>query len=324
MEYFGHASDAMSIKLLSLFLNSNSRTYWLFIVASCIVAALLWRPEKQFPLTARERLWSRETWFSRSAINDYGLIMMNSALLSMLYDGIAPDRESLTAFVAHGASTLLPAVPANITAMTVIAPVLLAATLFLVDDLIRYAVHYAEHRIPLLWQFHKVHHSATVLNFMTAERHHPVALIYTGLAIMAGAATVNGLFLALFGDHLTMATLMGGNIFWVLANLLGSAFRHSPVWISFGPKVERWLISPAQHQIHHSEDQRHWDKNMGGTLAIWDRLFGTLYVTTKTRERITYGIGDETPNHASLAGIYTRPIIESVRMLVPVKLAPVA
>ena len=322
MEYFGHVSDAMSIKLLGLFLNSGSRTYWLFIVASCIVAALLWRPEKHLHLTARERLWSRETWFSRSAINDYGLILMNAALLSMLYDGIAPDPKALTASIAHGASALLPAVPSSVTAMTVIAPILLAAALFLVDDLIRYAIHYAEHRIPLLWQFHKIHHSATVLNFMTAERHHPIALVYTGLAMMSGAVVVNGLFLALFGDHLTMATMMGGNIFWVLANLLGSAFRHSPVWISFGPKVERWLISPAQHQIHHSEDQRHWDKNMGGTLAIWDRLFGTLYITGKERERITYGIGPETPGHASLLGLYTRPFIDSARMLRPKKLVP--
>lgn len=306
----------MARELVGLLLNSSSRTYWLFIVASCVVAALLWRPEKHLALTPRERLWSKETWASRSAINDYGLIMLNAGILTAVVHVAWPDAKALTATMQHGFAQIMPHAP---TSMNVVAPVLLALALFLVDDFIRYVVHYAEHRVPLLWQFHKVHHSATVLNFMTAERHHPVAILYTSLAMMTGVALVNGFFLAAFGNHLTMATILGGNIFWVVANLLGSSFRHSPVWISFGPKVEHWLISPAQHQIHHSEDERHWDKNMGGTLAIWDRMFGTLYVTSKERERITYGIGPETENHASLVGIYTRSFIDALHLIRPPK-----
>lgn len=316
MDFIANIQDSMARELVGLWLNSSSRTYWVFILASCIVAAILWRPERHLALTARERLWSKETWLSRSAINDYGLIMINAALLAVLVPAIWPDFSALTAAMQHGFAHILPAASNN---MSFTAPVLLALTLFLVDDLIRYGVHYAEHRVPLLWQFHKVHHSATVLNFMTAERHHPIAILYTNLVMMTGVALVNGFFIVVFGNHLTMATILGGNLFWVIANLLGSAFRHSPVWISFGPKLERWLISPAQHQIHHSEDVRHWDKNMGGTLAVWDRMFGTLYVTSKERERITFGIGAETENHASLAGIYVRPLIDAVRLLRPSK-----
>lgn len=311
-----YIQESMAMELVGLLLNSTSRTYWLFIVASCVIAALMWRPETHLALTPRERLWSRETWFSRSAINDYGLIMMNAAIIAVAVHYIWPDSASLTQTMQHGFEYIMPKASNS---LAVIAPIMLALTLFIVDDLIRYGVHYAEHRVPLLWQFHKVHHSATVLNFMTAERHHPVAIIYTSLTMITGIALVNGLFYAVFSDHLTMATIVGGNVFWVVANLLGSSFRHSPVWISFGPHVERWLISPAQHQIHHSEAERHWDKNMGSTLAIWDRLFGTLYVTGKERERITYGIGAETENHASLAGIYFRPFIDAWHLIRPVK-----
>lgn len=312
MDIFSQITDAMGTELLGLLFQSTSRTYWVFIVASCFIAALMWRSEKHLALTSKERLWSRETWMSRSAINDYGIIMLNAAIVSLILKNFGPDAKAMTEMLSHDFAAILPKAPSS---LAFVAPILLALALFLVDDFIRYIVHYAEHRVPLLWQFHKVHHSATVLNFMTAERHHPVAILYTSLAMIAGVVLVNGLFYALFSDHLTMATMLGGNIFWVAGNLLGSSFRHSPVWISFGPKVERWLISPAQHQIHHSEDVRHWDKNMGGTLAIWDRMFGTLYVTSKERERITYGIGEETENHASLAGIYVQPFIDAFRLL---------
>lgn len=316
MEFIAYVQEVLASELVGLLLKSSSRTYWLFIVASCVVAAIMWRPEKLLTLTPRERLWSKETWASRSAINDYGLIMLNAGIMAAIIHFTWPDPKALTAMMQQGFAQFIPHAPSS---MAIIAPILLALALFLVDDFIRFAVHYTEHRIPFLWQFHKVHHSATVLNFMTAERHHPVSIIFTSLSMLVGIVTVNGLFLALFGDHLTMTTILGGNIFWVVANLLGSAFRHSPVWISFGPTVERWLISPAQHQIHHSEDERHWDKNMGGTLAIWDRMFGTLYITSKERERITYGIGEETENHASLAGLYIRPFIDALRLIRPVK-----
>lgn len=219
MEYFAHLNEAMSIKLLGLLFNSGSRTYWLFIVASCVVAALLWRPEKQIELIPRERLWSRETWFSRSAINDYGIILLNAIFLAVVADKMSPNPKVLTTSLEQGFGALLPAAPSGISAMAVLAPLMLALALFLVDDLVRYLIHYAEHRVPFLWQFHKVHHSATVLNFMTAERHHPVSIFYFSLGIMLGAAAVNGFFLALFGDHLTATTIMGGNIFLSLIHI---------------------------------------------------------------------------------------------------------
>ena len=68
------------------------------------------------------------------------------------------------------------------------------------------------------------------------------------------------------------------------------------------------------HQIHHSDDPRHFDKNFGGSLAIWDRLAGTLYIP-KGREITGYGIGPETTDYRTLSGLYWGPIRKAAALL---------
>ncbi len=58
-------------------------------------------------------------------------------------------------------------------------------------------------------------------------------------------------------------------------------FFHSPYWISLG-KLEYVFTSPAMHTIHHSMDPKHFDKNFGSSLSVYDFLFGTLHKTSKT------------------------------------------
>ena len=111
-----------------------------------------------------------------------------------------------------------------------------------------------------------------------------------------------------FGDTLTPLTIAGANAFWVLANIFGGILRHSPFPISFGATIERWIVSPAMHQIHHSDHPEHYDANMGGTLAIWDRMAGTLIIT-EGQTVTSFGIGDETKDFRSLKEIYLRPFV---------------
>jgi sterol desaturase/sphingolipid hydroxylase (fatty acid hydroxylase superfamily) len=72
-------------------------------------------------------------------------------------------------------------------------------------------------------------------------------------------------------------------------------FHHSHIWLRFGAFWERIFISPAQHQIHHSLNPIHHNKNYGEVLAIWDWIFGTLYVP-KSQEVISVGIADDLGN----------------------------
>jgi hypothetical protein len=95
--------------------------------------------------------------------------------------------------------------------------------------------------------------------------------------------------------------------------LAGYNLRHSSVWLSYGRAMEQVLISPAQHQIHHSSDPRHADRNFGFIFACWDGLFGTLYVP-QGRETLTFGItGGEAREFDSIRRLYFLPLARCAR-----------
>jgi sterol desaturase/sphingolipid hydroxylase (fatty acid hydroxylase superfamily) len=60
--------------------------------------------------------------------------------------------------------------------------------------------------------------------------------------------------------------------------------QHSHMWIAFRGVLGRIFVSPAHHQVHHSANPKHFNKNFGSCLALWDWMFGTLYVPEKKRE----------------------------------------
>ena len=86
-------------------------------------------------------------------------------------------------------------------------------------------------------------------------------------------------------------TLLNGNILLVLFLVTYGHLRHSHMWIPFRGVVGHILQSPAHHQIHHSDNPAHWDKNLGFALAVWDWAFGTLYIPAVEREKIRFGVG---------------------------------
>jgi hypothetical protein len=75
----------------------------------------------------------------------------------------------------------------------------------------------------------------------------------------------------------------------VLANIINGFYQallHSELWPAW-VGLERFIVTPRFHQIHHSSAHAHLDKNYGGMLTIWDRLFGSYH---DGREPITYGL----------------------------------
>lgn len=160
-------------------------------------------------------------------------------------------------------------------------------------DLGHYWVHRWFHTIPILWEFHKVHHSAEVLVPPTAARVHPVEKIVSRFAMTVINVFLTSAILYIYGDKITSLQIFGTNYAVILSNSLASNLRHSHIWFSFGPYLEYIFSSPAQHQIHHSNNPRHFDKNFTVHFSFWDWIFGTLYRTTSKEENITYGIGAE-------------------------------
>jgi sterol desaturase/sphingolipid hydroxylase (fatty acid hydroxylase superfamily) len=173
--------------------------------------------------------------------------------------------------------------------------------------------HYASHHVPLLCEFHKVHHTAEVLTPLTNFRVHPVDSIVFGnfLAVFAGVAA--GLATYLLGGQHGPFMLGHANAILVVFLILVIPLQHSHFWIAATGPLGRVLMSPAHHQIHHSDDPAHHDTNFGSCLAIWDWLFGTLVIPQRTRQRLSFGSGPRLAANHTAAGTMLTPFARAWR-----------
>ena len=195
--------------------------------------------------------------------------------------------------------------------------------LFVFKEFVDYSIHYLQHRVPILWELHKVHHSALHLTPLTAVRGHPLEMFLQGPV----AGITNGLAFGICGFifGLSVPELTVSAAILNKAMTIGSldALRHSHFALSFG-FLDRVFISPQMHHIHHSSHPHHWDKNFGTNLSIFDWIFGTAYKPSKDEE-VAYGIGNEEEEraHFKLTGALLGPLLKMWR-LIAVRRAPVS
>ena len=174
--------------------------------------------------------------------------------------------------------------------------------------------HYLFHAIPALWEFHKVHHSAEVMTTLTEMRTHPVEIISFMNAIGLATGLVFGALTYTFGPGVRPFTLLNGNIVLMLFLITIGHLRHSHLWIPFTGLMGRLFQSPAHHQIHHSDDPKHFNTNLGFALAVWDWAFGTLYIPNE-REPIRFGVGARHVDFSSVLKLYFLPFKRSAQAL---------
>lgn len=171
------------------------------------------------------------------------------------------------------------------------APVLSGLVVFLAADLAIYWYHRLHHDRPALWAIQALHHSAEEMSPVTAFRHHPIYGLL-GVVVLSGfVGLAQGLAMVAIVGSVDVATLAGTNLFAAILNLGKANLRHSHIRLRFPAWLEYILISPAQHQVHHSVDPRHHNRNYREVLSVWDWMFGTLYIT-RPDETIRFGLGD--------------------------------
>jgi len=300
------------ISPFALFLANNDRLYWVYLLTSLTIAFFLYLIRKQdyekSGVSTLDFIFPKDIVFHRSAVNDY-LYFYTGMLLQAAFIGAL--FSSLTFVVSHRVETGLNGWLADLNGRWrgeyggILTTVLLA----LVTDFALFFSHYLQHKIPWLWEFHKVHHSAEVMTPITVYRMHPVdnLLAFGMVGLLSGAAL--GCLSFFSKDPVFIYHVDGTDIVLILFFLLGYNLRHSHVWWSWGPVLSRIAISPAQHQIHHSAAPRHFDKNMGFTFAFWDALFGTLYVP-KAKETLTFGLGpEENEKFSTFWSLYLMPFV---------------
>ena len=229
----------------------------------------------------------RELWLHRSTLLDLELFVLGRLMLILGLLG----RLSLITGASLLTVRLLSGEQGRPLAPVKVSPFLLSLALWMAGDLARYWLHRAYHRIGLIWPLHAVHHAAEVLTPLTAYRQHPLTYLIGVPVVSVVMGLAQGLVLVALDPQATPLFIAGTNAVLVIANAALANFHHSHIWISYGPILERLFISPAQHQIHHSTDPRHHNRNFGETLALWDWMFGTLFLATgENSARIRFGL----------------------------------
>jgi len=279
----------MEIKMeflgLDYFVSSHQRLFWLYMLSALFIALVYL---KYAPAT-REEYKNRKIWLHPSALMDYKYFVVIAFIKAVFILPLILSSKDvalwMTLFLQEqfGYREAL-----NLSKEYVM--VFYTLSLFVVGDFTRYWLHRALHRIPFLWRIHEVHHSAEVLNPLTFYRVHPVENILFGIRYALSVGVVTAVFLYFFSAKIGVLQVVGANLFVFLFGILGANLRHSHIPLRYGDILERVVISPYQHQLHHT--QKYSDKNFGGGFALWDLLFKTLHIQ-RVQTDLIYGVANK-------------------------------
>lgn len=171
----------------------------------------------------------------------------------------------------------------------------LVVGLLVLDLISAWLAHWVQHKTPLMWRLHLIHHSDTNVDTTSANRHHP------GESVVRFAFTTAGVLVV--GAPMWMVFL------YQAVSVVLSQFNHAN--ITLPPALDRalsWVIvSPDMHKVHHHYVLPYTDSNYGNVFSVWDRLFGTFM--TLERARLVYGIDThmDPKEHASVGALLTMP-----------------
>jgi sterol desaturase/sphingolipid hydroxylase (fatty acid hydroxylase superfamily) len=244
-----------------------------------------------------------------------------AAVLALLWalEGIAPMFEGRASRTRHGGANLALGIANAAVAALVFAGATLRVTewaaargfgllrvvdlgplagtlaaLVLMDGWM-YAWHRLNHRVPLLWRFHAVHHADAEMDATSGVRFHTGEIVLSSVARLA--------VLPLLGLSVQQVLLYET----VLLPLV--LFHHSNVRVP--ARLDRALrmviVTPWMHWVHHSEWRPETDSNFASVFSFWDRLLGTFRLRERPRDiRLGLGLRDE---HAwrSLPGMLAMP-----------------
>lgn len=252
---------------LDYFFDVNKRVFYLYILSSIIISFIY----LYFNSKERKINFSKKLWLHPSAKLDYIYFFISNIIKIILIYPIVLSANTVALSTTLFLVDNFGYTRVNLSYELIM--ILFTFSIFITSDFTRYLLHRLLHIVPFLWEFHKVHHSAKVLNPLTFYRVHPMENILFGLRYSLTIGFVTGIFIYFFGARISIYEILGANIFVFVFSILGSNLRHSHIRFTYPKYLEIFFISPFMHQIHHSK--KHLNKNFGGTLAIWDYLFNT-------------------------------------------------
>jgi sterol desaturase/sphingolipid hydroxylase (fatty acid hydroxylase superfamily) len=147
--------------------------------------------------------------------------------------------------------------------------------IMVLTDFVQYWFHRAFHRIPALWRFHAVHHSAQKMDWIAGTRMHFVEIM------LLRAFTATPAFVLGFSQSALQT--------YLLIIYIYSTFVHANLNWKLG-FMEKFLVTPRFHHWHHGLEKEAIDVNFAIHFPLYDKLFGTYHMP-ETRWPSGYGIG---------------------------------
>lgn len=302
-------------ELAQYFWDANKRIYYVYLLSALLLAIpVFYAKNKQISLKSFINfVFPKSVYTHHSAKHDYALLITNKLIKSALFPfvlfSMAPIAIAVSSLLETSFGYIEPVTSAKLIIITVF-----TTLLFIADDFTRFLLHYLLHKVPFLWEFHKVHHSAKVLTPFTIYRSHPIENLLYAFRMTMTQGLVVGICYYFFSATLKMYDILGANALVFIFNVMGSNLRHSHIWLSWGDRIENYFISPAQHQIHHSDNPKHFDANFGSAIALWDKIF-SCHIKASEVDNINYGISVNHDGHQNLRQIYFEPFKKSWQSL---------
>jgi sterol desaturase/sphingolipid hydroxylase (fatty acid hydroxylase superfamily) len=156
------------------------------------------------------------------------------------------------------------------------------AGVLILDFSAGYLAHRALHLFPILWRFHRVHHSDDFVDVTTTYRTHPVETVWRFLFVFVPVWLIGIPALAVVIQRLVSAAngiLEHGNI---------------RLWRPLDRVLSQVWVTPRIHKIHHSRERAETNSNYGNVLTLYDRLLGT-FTPSERAESVVYGLDEVDP-----------------------------
>lgn len=289
-----------AMRVVTFPLNSGTRIYVLYLLSSVLIAFAIYvvKSRKSNEVEGERSfigfLFPKKVWSHPSAWLDVRYFFFHQLVGHFLMLGLFAGSAALAySWTIGDVSAQDPSAVQPLTGWKGTAVAFAYMTVFfLVSDFIGFYMHYLQHKIPILWQFHKVHHSAEVMHPLSNFREHPVDNFVYKITIGMGAGAVTGLFFRFMGYSPSLPSLLGVPILMFLFNVVGYNLRHSHIWLRWPGVWSKVFPSPAHHHVHHSCHPDHLDKNFAFMFPFWDVLFGT-YVMPEDNKDVKFGVTEK-------------------------------
>jgi len=233
--------------------------YWIVFVAGFLAVAI-WESRSPNRSLSSEvtRRWSR-----------HGMLLFTTSIVSSVLHRATPVVVAIA--IANTRFGLLNQPWPSYWLRFVLAFVLL--------DLVRYAIHWSFHAVPLFWRMHQVHHSDPDFDLSTGARNHPLESVVAQGGMLVAVAILGA----------PPAAVLAVAVFSTAQSFFTHANASLPGWLE---RPLRWVfVTPDMHRVHHSEEISEQSRNFGELFPWWDRLFQTyLAAPAAGQERMKFGL----------------------------------